>query len=99
MSQTTIDRRRSGSTPFDRLFRDHPREVDETYLQHMVASAVFGFRLLRLAGAAFAHAVVPGVHKATVSTAVRGMAQEMGGRAEEAKQTRMRDAGVWDVGL
>lgn len=99
MSQTTIDRARTGSTPFARLFADHPREVGETYFQHMAASAAFGFRLLRLAGAAFAHAVVPGVHKATVSTAVRGMAQEMGGRAEEAKLTRMRDAGVWDVGL
>ena len=99
MSQTTIDRDRRGSTPFDRLFRDHPREVGETYFQHMAASAGFGFRLLRLAGAAFAHALVPGVHTTTVSTAIRGMAQEMGGRAEEAKQSRMRDAGVWDVGL
>lgn len=99
MSQTTIDRRRSGSTPFDRLFRDHPREVDETYLQHMVASAGFGLKLLGLAGAAFAHAIVPGVHKATVSTAIRSMAKDMGGRAEEARETRMRDAGVWDVGL
>lgn len=99
MSQTTIDRARRGSTAFDRLFRDHPREVGETYFQHMAASAGFGFRLLRLAGAAFAHALIPGVHKTTVSTAIRGMAQEMGGRAEEAKQSRMRDAGVWDVGL
>ena len=99
MSQTTIDRRSSASTPFDRLFRDHPREVDETYLQHMVASAGFGFKLLCLAGAAFAHAVVPGVHKTTVSTAIRSMAKDMGGRAEEARETRMRDAGVWDVGL
>ena len=54
---------------------------------------------LGLAGAAFAHALVPGVHKATVSTAIRGMARDMGGRAEEARETRMRDAGVWDVGL
>ena len=99
MSQTTIDRARSGSTPFARLFRDHPREVGETYFEHMAASAAFGFKLLRLAGAAFAHAIVPGVHKATVSTAIRSMAKDMGGRAEEARETRMRDAGVWDVGL
>lgn len=99
MTQTLSDRARSGSTPFDRLFRDHPREVGESYLEHMAASAGFGFRLLGLAGAAFAHALIPGVHKATVSTAVRGMARDMGGRAEEARETRMRDAGVWDVGL
>ncbi|WP_299175643.1 DUF6356 family protein [uncultured Brevundimonas sp.] len=99
MSQTTIDRARRNSTAFDRLFLDHPRDVEETYLQHMAASAAFGFGLLRLAGAAFIHALIPGLHKTTVSTAVRVMAQDMGGRAEEAKLSRMRDAGVWDVGL
>ena len=99
MSQTTMDSARARSSTFDRLFRDHPREVNETYLQHMAASAGFGFKLLGLASAAFAHAIVPGVHKATVSTAIRSMAKDMGGRAEEARETRMRDAGVWDVGL
>lgn len=99
MTQTLSDRDRPGSTPFARLFRDHPREVGESYLQHFAASAGFGFRLLGLAGAAFAHALVPGVHKSTVSTAIRSMARDMGGRAEEARETRMRDAGVWDVGL
>ena len=99
MSHTTMDRRRPAALGFARLFRDHPREVGETYLQHMAASAGFGFRLLGLAGAAFVHAAVPGVCKTTVSTAVRGMARDMGGRAEEARQTRMREAGVWDVGL
>ena len=73
MSQTTIDRARRNSTAFDRLFLDHPRDVEETYLQHMAASAAFGFSLLRLAGAAFIHALVPGLHKTTVSTAVRAM--------------------------
>ncbi|HEY1072913.1 DUF6356 family protein [Brevundimonas sp.] len=87
------------SSTFSRLFRDHPREVDETYLEHMAASSRFGFKLVRLAGCAFMHAVVPGVHKSTVSDAIRGMARDMGGRAEEARECRMRDAGVWDVGL
>ena len=87
------------SSTFSRLFRDHPREVDETYLEHMAASSRFGFKLIRLAGCAFTHAVVPGLHKSTVSDAIRGMARDMGGRAEEARECRMRDAGVWDVGL
>ena len=54
---------------------------------------------LRQAGCAFIHAVVPGRHKTTVSDAIRGMAHDMGGRAAEARECRMRDAGVWDVGL
>ncbi|MNH51692.1 hypothetical protein D3C73_33410 [compost metagenome] len=87
------------SNTFSRLFRDHPREVRETYLEHMVASARFGFKLVRLAGCAFTHAVVPGLHKSTVSDAIRSMARDMGGRAEEARDSRMKSAGVWDVGL
>jgi len=82
-----------------RLFADHPREVGEGYFEHMAHAMRFGFKLVRLSGCAFAHAFVPGVHKTTVSNEIRSMARDMGGRAEEARDTRMRDAGVWDVGL
>ncbi len=87
------------SRTFHRLFVEHPREVDESYLHHLVASSRFGFRLLKLAGCAFMHALIPGVHKATVSKSVCCMAEEMDGRAREARECRMRDAGVWDPGL
>ena len=83
----------------NRLFVEHPREVNESYFHHMAASSRFGFRLLKLAGCAFLHALVPGVHKATVSKAVCCMAEEVGGRAIEARDSRMRRAGVWDPGL
>lgn len=83
----------------NRLFVDHPREVKESYLHHMAASARFGLRLLKLSGCAFLHAVVPGLCKTTVSTAVCCMAEEVGGRAREAREGRMREAGVWDPGL
>ena len=43
---------------FKNLFVDHPREVDESYLHHMAASSRFGFRLLKLSGLAFLHALV-----------------------------------------
>ena len=84
---------------WNRLFVEHPREVEESYLHHMAASSRFGFRLLKLAGCAFLHALVPGVHKSTVSSSICRMADELGGRAREARECRMRDAGVWDVGL
>ena len=87
------------SRTFHRLFVQHPREVEESYFEHMAASSRFGFRLLKLAACAFAHALVPGVHKATVSKSVCCMAEEMDGRAREARECRMRDAGVWDPGL
>jgi len=83
----------------NRLFLEHPRQVKETYFEHMAASSRFGFRLLKLSACAFTHALVPGVHKATVSSSICKMACEMSGRADEARECRMRDAGVWDVGL
>lgn len=87
------------SNVFNRLFRDHPREVEESYLEHMAASSSYGFRLLRASLAAFAHALVPGVHKTTASSCVREMAHELTCRAEQARETRMREAGVIDPGL
>lgn len=82
-----------------RLFVDHPREVGESYLEHFGAATGFGLKLMRLAGCAFTHAVLPGLHKTTVSDEVKRMARDMGGRAEEARECRMRDAGVWDPGI
>ena len=87
------------SSRFHRLFREHPQEVGETYFEHMGASLGFCAKLLKLAGCAFIHAVIPGLHKSTVSDAVREMEPGMTRRANEAREERMRNAGVWDVGL
>lgn len=99
MSQTTLDNRRDSASHFERLFTEHPREVGESYFEHFGMAMGFGFKLLGLAGAAFIHGLIPGLHKATVSKTVCLMAKDMGYRADEARETRMRDAGVWDVGL
>lgn len=82
-----------------RLFADHPREVDETYLQHLAAAWTMGLRLARLSATAFLHGVVPGVAKTVVSDEIKTMARDLGGRADQARDCRMRDAGVWDPGL
>lgn len=82
-----------------RLFAEHPREVGETYVEHFAMAARFGLRLARLTGAAFVHAVVPGVCKTTVSDEVKRMADEMGYRAQVARECRMQDAGAFDPGL
>jgi hypothetical protein len=87
------------SNPFTRLFVEHPREVDETYFEHMGASSRYGWRLLKAAMCAFTHALVPGLHKTSASDCVREMAKELGGRAIQAREERMRQAGVWDPGL
>jgi hypothetical protein len=37
----------------------HPAEVEETYLQHLVAASRFALRLFLAAGACLIHALVP----------------------------------------
>jgi len=81
------------------LFVDHPREVGETYLEHAGVATRMGVRLARLSGCAFIHAVAPGLHKTTVSGEIKRMADDMGYRADIARESRMRDTGAFDPGL
>jgi hypothetical protein len=45
---------------FNRLFTDHPESVNETYGQHLVAAASFGFRMIWGGIVCLVHAVIPG---------------------------------------
>ena len=83
----------------NRLFVDHPREVGESYFHHMAAAAGFSARLLRLSAIALLHALMPGLCKTTVSDAIRTMAIEIDGRADGARDSRMREAGTRPPGL
>lgn len=85
--------------PLSRLFLEHPREVGESYVEHMTAASAYGFRLLGAAGAAFVHALVPAVFKTAASDRIRSMADELDGRSQTALETRIRDAGAIDPGL
>jgi hypothetical protein len=84
---------------FKALFSDHPHEVGETYLQHQATAFGVALRLARLSALATVHGVAPGLFKTAVSDEIRRMARDLGGRAEEARDCRMREAGVWDPGL
>jgi hypothetical protein len=52
---------------FDRLFRNHPASVNETYLQHMAVAGSFGWAMLTASCACFVHALVPGLCERTGS--------------------------------
>lgn len=82
-----------------RLFVDHPREVGETYLEHAGVAIRMGWRLARLSGCAFLHAVAPGVHRTTVSSSIKRMADDLGYRADIARESRMKDPAAFDPGL
>ena len=79
-----------------KLFLDHPSQVDESYAEHAGHSSAYGWRLFKASMCAFAHALVPAVHKSTASECVKDMAKELGGRALTAREERMRRAGAYD---
>jgi len=54
----------------NRLFLDHPRSVDETYLEHLAFATRFATLLGAAAGAAFIHALIPCLFEKTASTIV-----------------------------
>ena len=47
---------------WNRLFRDHPASVDETYGQHFMAAASFGFRMIWGGIVCLVHAAIPGMY-------------------------------------
>jgi hypothetical protein len=54
----------------DRLFLDHPRKVEESYLQHARFAFGFSAQLFAAAFAALVHALIPAFFERTASTIV-----------------------------
>ena len=61
----------------DRLFRDHPASVDETYLEHMAVAGSFGWAMLKASCACFLHALVPGLCERTGSRIITDLHDRM----------------------
>ncbi len=64
----------------NRLFRDHPASVGETYVAHMRQAVSFGFTLIAAGLACLVHALVPGLFVRTASDCVRRLHHRMGSR-------------------
>ena len=52
-------------------FTKHPKDVDETYLEHMWCAIKFSFKLECLACCAFIHAVFPFLCETTASDGIK----------------------------
>ena len=60
-----------------RLFREHPESVGESYLEHLSQAAYFGWRMLVAGLACLIHAVLPCVFKTTGRTAISELHTKM----------------------
>lgn len=55
---------------FDRLFRDHPQSVGETYFEHLRTASGFAGSMLIASAACLIHAFIPGLFVLTGSKAI-----------------------------
>jgi len=62
------------------IFTKHPKEVGETYFQHLWVALKYSFKLLLLFIIAFIHSFFPFIFKATTSTKIIEMAEELKNR-------------------
>ena len=60
-----------------RLFTDHPRSVNETYLEHMRFACTFGGRMVTGGLACFFHGFLPFLFTTTGSRTVLGLHEQM----------------------
>lgn len=65
-----------------RVFLDHPRSVDESYVEHARFAGGFALRLFGAACAAAVHAVIPCLFEKTASTMIAQMYQHTHNRGK-----------------
>lgn len=61
----------------DRHFREHPRSVGETYVQHLCAATSFAGTMMIAGLACFIHAIIPSLFEKTGSAAIERLHARM----------------------
>ena len=69
------------------IFTKHPKEVGETYLQHMWASFRYSLTFLLLVFVAMVHAILPFVFTKTASCIIQEMSDHIKEREGECNGT------------
>ena len=62
------------------IFTKHPKEVGETYFQHLWVALKYSFKLLLLFIITFIHSIFPFIFKTTVSAKIIEMAEQLKNR-------------------
>ncbi len=58
---------------FNKVFLDHPRSVDESYVEHAIFAGRFSMKLFAAAFCALVHAVIPAAFEKTASRMIAEM--------------------------
>jgi len=62
------------------IFTKHPKEVGETYFQHLWIALKYSFKLLLLFVITFIHSIFPFIFKTTTSAQIIEMAEKLKNR-------------------
>lgn len=62
------------------IFTKHPKEVGETYFQHLWIALKYSFKLLLLFVITFIHSIFPFIFKTTTSAKIIEMAEKLKNR-------------------
>lgn len=62
---------------FNKLFLEHPRSVNESYLQHFRMALGFSMKLFSAAIACLMHAIIPGICAKTGSKLISELHEQM----------------------
>ena len=65
------------------IFTEHPKQVSETYLQHMKKALTFSFKLLFMSCQALLHAFFPFLFVTTVSEKIKAMSDVLQNRKDK----------------
>ncbi|ODU21766.1 MAG: hypothetical protein ABS87_05275 [Sphingomonas sp. SCN 67-18] len=73
----------------NKLFRDHPAEIGESYGEHFRVAVGFGCRMIGGGAACLVHALVPALFMTTGSRTVKALYGQM-----VAKRAALREANI-----
>ena len=68
------------------IFTEHPKQVGETYFQHLIKAFSFSFKLLWMSVQAMIHALFPFLCVSTVSVKIKGMNDSLQSRKDAIKK-------------
>lgn len=66
----------------NKVFLNHPRSVDETYLEHMAFAGKFSVKLFAAGFCALVHALIPALFEKTASTMIAQMYAKIHNRGQ-----------------
>ena len=68
---------------FKKLFTDHPNEMDESYIEHLICASMYGVRMVFAGFAAIIHSIFPFLFQTTASDLAKEITGDVRTRKSE----------------